>query len=66
MTDTIITVRCWAFSFDSGPALHRCYVDGAGTVRVWDRFAEHYTLCHDLSQRTQSRIRSLAAVKGEA
>lgn len=36
-------------------------VDAGGTVRVYDSVADHYTTCHCMSERTQSRIRRLAA-----
>ena len=64
MSKTIMTIRCWAFSSDSGPSLHRvCVEDGA--VRVWDNIAGYYTFCHSLSRRTEARIIALAA-KGAA
>lgn len=31
------------------------------TVHVWDDVAQHYTVCHSLSERTQRRLRREAA-----
>lgn len=39
----------------------RCMVDEDGTVRVYDNVAGHYTTCHSLPERTQARVRKLAA-----
>lgn len=62
MNKTILTVRCWAFTSDSGPANHRVCVED-GVVRVWDPIAQYYTLCHRLSRRTEARIAALAVPK---
>jgi hypothetical protein len=57
---TCLTVNVAAFS---RPARNRrVTVDAAGTVRVWDPVAGHYTTCHDLSPRQQARIRGLAGL----
>ena len=36
-------------------------VDEKGVVRVWDHLGQHYTICHDLSERTQQRLRNQVA-----
>lgn len=58
---TKLTIRAKAFA-GRGVETIRCTVD-AGSVRVWDSTAGHYTLCHSLSPAAQRRIRRLAAGK---
>jgi hypothetical protein len=38
----------------------RYLVDPDGTVRKLDPVAEHYTVCHDLTEAAQERIRQMA------
>lgn len=59
---TTLTIRAKAFTGRGVEAI-RCTVDAAGSVRVWDSTAGHYTLCHSLSPAAQRRIRRLAAGK---
>lgn len=56
----VVTVKCKAFS-GGRIAAHRCIVDADGTVRVYDDAAGYYTTCHSMSERTQARVRKLAA-----
>ena len=55
----IIEARAKAFSREP-VRKHQFWVDDAGTVRVWDSVARHYTTCHSLSPRAEARIRKLA------
>ena len=43
---------------------YRFTVDPDGTVRVWDSIAGHYTRCHGMTPREESRIRNLARREG--
>jgi hypothetical protein len=54
-----ITARAKAFAAESVKT-HKFQVDDAGTVRVWDSVARHYTTCHSLSVSAIRRIRKLA------
>lgn len=44
----------------------RCLVDEDGFVRVWDRIAGHYTVCHDLGETAKRNARKAAAEKANA
>ncbi len=55
-----VTVKCKAFSGGRIQS-HRCIVDADGSVRVYDDVAGYYTTCHSMSERTQARVRKLAA-----
>lgn len=62
MTTTTIKARAKAFTGD-GVREHKFQVESDGTIRVWDRVAGHYTLCHGLTKTAETRIRRLAAAK---
>lgn len=52
-------LRCKAFG--GRLETHSVRVDDSGDVTVYDPVAGHYTLCHELSERTMARIRKLVA-----
>ena len=56
---TVVT-RAKAFTHE-GTRDYRFLIDPDGTVRVWDKYAQHYTACHVLSDSEQKRIRDLAS-----
>ena len=59
MMDTKLTVRARFFS--ARPIeTRRVLVEPDGTIRVWDKVAGHYTVCHALSRSAERRIRQLA------
>lgn len=58
-SDNVITIRGRAFNGKLETL--KCMVDDDGTVRVYDSIAGHYTACHSLNDRTQGRIRKMAA-----
>lgn len=39
---------------------YRVSIGPDGTVKVYDSVAGHYTRCHDLSVRQQSKLREIA------
>jgi len=39
---------------------YRASVDAAGTVRVYDDIAGHYTTCHALTSRQEAHVRRIA------
>jgi hypothetical protein len=57
MTTTTITARARFFSRIES---RKCRVED-GRVLVWDDVAGHYTRCHSLSKRSESRIAHLAS-----
>lgn len=51
-------LRCKAFS-GAGARVYALRCDGPNDpVLVWDSVAGYYTSCHDLSEKTQRRLRA--------
>jgi len=43
-----------------GTRSHRFCVEPDGCIYVWDSISGHYTVCHQLGEHAQRRIRKLA------
>lgn len=51
-----ITMTCKPFACEA-KSTYRLMVGDDGTVRVWDSVAQHYTMCHSLSVRSEQAAR---------
>lgn len=58
LSDIKIQTRFRAFSGE-GVKINKALISGS-QVRVWDKAAGHYTVCHSLSKRQQSRLVGIA------